>query len=59
MSRTMWILLALMAVLSISMIWRDSEGKPAPSWTLCKESLFTQIFTGACTMRFKGETTPS
>ena len=59
MSRTMWILLALMAALSIAMMWRDQQGLPAPSHTLCKESLVSQIFTGACTLRREGETTPS
>ena len=59
MSRTMWILLVLIAALSIATIWRDQQGLPAPSHTLCKESLVTQIFTGACTLRLKGETTPS
>ena len=58
MSRTMWILLALIAALSIATIWRDQQGLPAPSHTLCKESLIVQIFTGACTLRRKGETTP-
>jgi hypothetical protein len=55
----MWILVALITTLSIAVIWRDSKGMPDPSWTLCKESLVTQIFTGSCTLRFKGETTPS
>ena len=59
MSRTMWILVALIAALSITHIWRDSQGMPAPSYTLCKETLVTQIFTGSCTLRFKGETTAS
>ena len=59
MSRTMWILLVLIAALSIAMIWRDSQGLPAPSHTLCKESLVKQIFTGSCTSRFKDEVTPS
>ena len=59
MSRTMWFLVALIAALSIAHIWRDSQRMPAPSYTLCKESLVTQIFTGSCTLRFKGETTAS
>ena len=46
MSRTVWVLVALIAALSIAHIWRDSQGMPAPSYTLCKESLVTQIFTG-------------
>ena len=59
MSRNMWILVALIAALSVALIWRDSQGMPAPSYTLCKESLVEQIFTGSCTLRFKGETTAS
>ncbi|MFL2841108.1 MAG: hypothetical protein ACJ0BH_00260 [Candidatus Puniceispirillaceae bacterium] len=59
MSRTVWVLVALIAALSIAHIWRDSQGMAAPSYTLCKESLATQIFTGSCTLRFKGETTAS
>ncbi len=59
MSRTMWILLALIGALSIATIWRDSQDLPAPSHTLCKESLVKQIFTGTCTLRFNSETTAS
>jgi hypothetical protein len=59
MGRAMWILLALIAALSIATIWRDQQGLPAPSHTLCKESLVIQIFTGACTLRLTGETTPT
>ena len=55
MNRTMWILLALIVALSIATIWRDQQGLPAPSYTLCKESLVTQIFTGACTSRLQGQ----
>jgi hypothetical protein len=59
MNRTMWIIVALIAALSIAHIWRDSQGMPAPSYTLCKESLVAQIFTGSCTLRFKGGTSAS
>ena len=59
MNRTMWILLGLIATLSIAMIWRDSQDLPAPSHTLCKESLIKQIFTGSCTLRVKSEAKPS
>jgi hypothetical protein len=55
----MWILLGLLAALSIATIWRDESGMPAPQHRMCKESLFTQIFTGACTLRFNGEKEPS
>ena len=59
MSRTMWILLGLLAALSIATIWRDQSGMPAPQHRMCKESLFTQIVTGVCTLRFNGEKEPS
>ena len=59
MSRTMWILLGLLAALSIATIWRDQSGMPAPQHRLCKESLFTQIVTSACTLRFDGKKEPS
>ncbi len=59
MNRTMWILLVLITALSIATIWRDQQGLPAPSHTLCKESLVAQIFTGVCTLRLKAETAPS
>lgn len=59
MSRNMWILAALLAVLSIVTIWHSESGQPDPKWTLCKESLFTQVFTGACTLKFDGTQTPS
>ena len=59
MNRTMWILLGLLAALSIATIWRDQSGMPAPQHRMCKESLFTQIVTGACTLRFDGENEPS
>ena len=59
MNRTMWILLVLVVALSLTAIWREQQGLPAPSWTHCKESLFTQVFTGNCTLRLKGETKPS
>jgi hypothetical protein len=59
MSRTMWILLGLLATLSIATLWRDQSDMPAPQHRMCKESLFTQIVTGACTLRFDGEKEPS
>ena len=59
MSRTMWILLGLLAALSIASIWRDESGMQAPQHRMCKESLFKQIVTGACTLRFDGENEPS
>ena len=59
MSRTMWILLGLLALLSIGTIWRQEAGMPTAQHLICKESLFTQVVTGACTLRFKGENEPS
>ena len=52
MSRTMWILLGLLAILSIGTIWRQETGAPTPQHLMCKESL---VVTGACTLRFNGE----
>ena len=59
MSRTMWILFALIAALSIATIWRDSQNLPAPAYTKCKESLVEQMLTGSCTSRSTVETTAS
>ena len=59
MSRTMWILLGLLVILSIGTIWRQETGEPTPQHLLCKESLFTQVVTGACTLRFNGEKEPT
>ena len=42
MSRTMWILLSLLAILSIGTIWRHESGMPTPQHQMCKEPLFTQ-----------------
>ena len=52
-NRKVLILFVLISVLSIAMIWRDQPDLPAPSHNLCKESLVTQIITGACTLRHK------
>ncbi len=51
MSRSMWILAGLMAILSLAVIYHDETGMPAPDYVNCKESLVTQIFTGNCTER--------
>ena len=59
MSRTMWILLGLLAILSIGTIWRHETGMPTPKHLMCKESLFTQVVTGACTLRFNGKKDPN
>ena len=44
MNRTMWILLVLIAALAIATIWRDQQGLPAPSYTLCKGLGNTNIY---------------
>jgi hypothetical protein len=59
MSRNGWILIALLTVLALATILNAESGGPKKRWHLCKESLVTQVFTGACTLRFKGETQPS
>ena len=59
MSRNMWILAALLALLSLAMIYRDESGMPDPKWSRCKEPLVKQIFKGECTLRFTGEQAPS
>ena len=59
MSRNMWILAALLVTLSIATIWKSESGKPDAKWTLCKESLVTQFFTGDCTLGFSGDKTAS
>ena len=51
MSKNMWILAGLMAILSIAIIYRGESGMSAPDYVKCKESLVTQMFTGKCTER--------
>jgi len=44
----------------VAIIWRNEfSDKADPSWTRCTESLLEQIFTSNCTLRYKGEQTPS
>ena len=59
MSRNGWILIALLTVLALATIWNAESGGPKKRLHLCKESLVTQVFTGSCTLRFKGQTQPS
>jgi hypothetical protein len=59
MSRGGWILIALLTVLALATIWNAETGGPKKHWHRCKESLVTQVFTGACTLRFGGEAQPS
>ena len=51
MSRNMWILAGLMAILSLALIYHDESGMPTPDYVKCKESLVIQMFTGNCTER--------
>ena len=51
MSRNMWILAGLMAILSVAVVYRGESGMPAPDYVKCKESLVIQMFTGTCTER--------
>ena len=50
MSRSMWILAAIFAVLAIAMIYQSNtdEGINRP-WAACKENLFQQMLSRACT----------
>ena len=59
MSRNGWIIAGLLTALALATIWNAESGGPRKTWQMCKESLVTQVFTGACTLRFQGETTPS
>ena len=51
MSRGMWIMAALIAVMAIAMMWQDSSGGIKRPWTDCKESLVQQMLSDACTPR--------
>ena len=51
MSRNMWILAGLMAMLSLAVIYREESNMPVPGYVKCKESLVTQIVSGKCTER--------
>lgn len=59
MSRNGWFIAGLLTALALATIWNAESGGAKKRWHLCKESLVTQVFTGACTLRFRGETTPS
>ena len=48
-----------MSLIVIAVIWRDMNGMGDMPWTKCKESLFTQVTTGECTLRFKADLIPS
>ena len=54
-----WLLVLLMSLFVVAFIWRDMSGMAEMSWTKCQESLFTQVITGECTLRYQGDTIPS
>ncbi len=50
MSRSMWILAGIFAVMAIAMIYQsNSNGGIDRPWAACKENLFQQMLTQACT----------
>ena len=51
MTKTMWILLALLSVLVISSIYREYSNLPTPDHLNCKESMIEQFFSDKCTPR--------
>jgi hypothetical protein len=52
MSKSMWILAAIFAVMAIALIYQSEVGGGADRpWAKCKESLVQQIFSGDCTPR--------
>ena len=51
MSKTMWILLALLSVLVISSMYREYTKMPLPEHLNCKESMLEQMFSNKCTPR--------
>ena len=52
MSRNMWILAAIFAVMAIALIYQsDVGGGVDRPWAECKENLVQQIFSGDCTPR--------
>lgn len=53
MSKTMWILAILIAVLVISSIYREQSGMATPDHLNCKESMLQQMFFDICTPRIK------
>ena len=55
-----WIWVGLMAMLALAVIWRgEFSNSGEPSWTRCKESLFEQMTSGNCTLRYQGEQRPA
>tara|TARA_B100000575_G_C22732779_1_gene439135 strand:+ start:177 stop:434 length:258 start_codon:yes stop_codon:yes gene_type:complete len=50
-----WLLVILMSLFVLAFIWRDMSGMGDMPWTKCKESLFTQVIKGECTLRFEAD----
>jgi len=60
MSRNMWILAAVFAVLAIVMIYQSEFGGGVDRpWANCKENLVQQMFTDQCTPRTGGVRAPA
>lgn len=52
MSRNMWILAAILAVVVFAMIYQEEIGGGVDRpWTACKESMVQQWISGDCTPR--------
>ena len=51
MSKSMWILAALISVLVIASIYREQSGLDIPDHLNCKESMLQQMFSDQCTPR--------
>ena len=51
MSKTMWILLTLLAILALSSMYREYSNLPTPDHLKCKESMIKQMFSDKCTPR--------
>lgn len=50
MSNYRWVLYALLTVLVVASLWMSQSGR-VPEWERCRESLFQQMFSDACTPR--------
>ncbi|MBH68184.1 MAG: hypothetical protein CMM58_07515 [Rhodospirillaceae bacterium] len=50
MNRAMWILAAIFGIMAIAMIYQsNTDGGIKRPWAACKENLFQQMLTNACT----------
>ncbi|MGC6530090.1 MAG: hypothetical protein ACON4G_03635 [Candidatus Puniceispirillaceae bacterium] len=57
MNRT--ILIVLLVALALAIIIRNETDPSRQEWTNCKESLFSQVVFGECTLIFEGEEEPA